>query len=713
MRGKTRIRPPQAIKHPKSVSDAWSKTLEPAILQIFKRGTERVSFTEVYDQCYHLTNQEHGRALYKRFCDTTRHFLSSEVQPKSLEDLAVAWKDFQLSLRAVADVLMHVNRAYCEPASIPSVEQQGELLFKEEVLIAQMQKIVFQGIESALKDERQGQFVDAKPLKIVVGMLESLPNGLPGQSESLYAAEMEPRLIDATKEWYREQLLDLRERPHTSREALDTIRDWLAVEPSRGNTYLPKETTDLLLDTIKGDILGDALPTFFSESSGVPQWLTTMDLESLGLAALLEQQAPINALVPSIAEGFSVRQRALNERIEAESTSVKGSRSLVGNAIDWIEGTLELKRQAEQVGEAIHHSSLLLSAVSAAQNRMQLFAEFLSLYVDDRLRKHRADPDLEDSLRRAVELFDVLVEKDRFETHYNLHLARRLLQSKIQLDLEELFLSLLQAVAGHTSTWKFSKMLNEVQLSREMCANAGMILPTSVSYVARTIWPKFVTQERPLALPPVVDQARQQFEDFHSTKFPSRVLRWNFGMGSADMRVRVNDRQYIVTLPLPCLSVLMLFDGNQQFSDEEISAKTQIPMNELRRYLLPLVSPKAPLLRMAENDTYCFNSEFTHPAPRLRVLPLAASKQEKSQQDEESLRQLEAARLEKAKAAIVRVMKARKELAHVRLVQEAANILSSQFPASPNLLKRALSVLLECEYIRRSDVDQNMYIYVA
>lgn len=712
MRGKTKIRPPQAVKQPKSVSDVWTKTLEPAILQIYKRGTERISFTEVYDQCYHLTNHEHGKALYRRFCDTTRQFLKSDIHPESLYDLARVWQDFQLSLRAVADVLMHVNRAYCKPAGIPSIEQQGELLFKEELLSANMQATLFEGIESALNAERQGRFVDTKPLKTIVRMLELLPNGLPGQSDSVYTAELEPRLVNATNEWYHKQLVELRDRPHTSREALDTLQDWLRIEPTRGNAYLPRETTDILLDTLQSNILREALPMFFAESTGVTRWLTLMDVESLNLAASLEQRAPINALVPSIAEGFSLRQRALNERINTESAS-KGSRNLVGNAIDWIEGSLELKRQAEQVGEAVNHSPLLLSAVATAQNHMQRFAEFLSLYVDDRLRKHRGDTGLEDSLRQAVELFDILIEKDRFETHYNLHLARRLLQSKIQLDLEELFLSLLQSVAGHTSTWKFSKMLNEVQLSREMCAAAGMSLPSNVNYVARNIWPKFVTQERPLVLPPVVDQSRQQFADFHASKFPSRILRWNFGMGSADMRVRVGDRQYMVTLPLPSLSVLMLFDNSQQYTSEEISAKTQIPLTELRRYLLPLASQKTPLLCETETGAYFFNSEFTYPAAKLRILPLAASKQEKSQQDEDSLRQLEASRLEKAKAAIVRIMKARKELTHVRLVQEAANLLSTQFPANPSLLKRALSVLLECEYIKRSDGDQNVYIYIA
>ncbi len=62
-------------------------------------------------------------------------------------------------------------------------------------------------------------------------------------------------------------------------------------------------------------------------------------------------------------------------------------------------------------------------------------------------------------------------------------------------------------------------------------------------------------------------------------------------------------------------------------------------------------------------------------------------------------------------AAIVRVMKTRKQLPHSLLVSELFNQL--RFPAKPADLKKRIESLIEREYIVRVKDDSNVYNYVA
>ena len=63
-------------------------------------------------------------------------------------------------------------------------------------------------------------------------------------------------------------------------------------------------------------------------------------------------------------------------------------------------------------------------------------------------------------------------------------------------------------------------------------------------------------------------------------------------------------------------------------------------------------------------------------------------------------------------AAIVRVMKARKELEHTELMQEVMQVLQGFKPA-PKLIKARIENLLERDYLEREADNPSLYKYVA
>lgn len=64
-------------------------------------------------------------------------------------------------------------------------------------------------------------------------------------------------------------------------------------------------------------------------------------------------------------------------------------------------------------------------------------------------------------------------------------------------------------------------------------------------------------------------------------------------------------------------------------------------------------------------------------------------------------------------AAIVRIMKAKKTVAHQKLITETIDSVKSHFAPEVRTIKERIEQLIEQEYMRRDDEQDNVYVYVA
>jgi cullin 3 len=166
--------------------------------------------------------------------------------------------------------------------------------------------------------------------------------------------------------------------------------------------------------------------------------------------------------------------------------------------------------------------------------------------------------------------------------------------------------------------------------------------------------------------------------------------------------------------------VLVLFNDTESLSYRDIEAATQIPGDDLRRSLQSLacvrgknVLRKEPMSKdVNDDDVFSVNDKFTSKMMKVKISTVSAQRETEPEKKETRAR-IEEDRKPQIEAAIVRIMKARRQLDHNGVVQEVTKQLSSRFIPSPADIKKHLESLIEKEFIERDRHDRKLYIYLA
>merc|ERR1719373_12011 len=144
---------------------------------------------------------------------------------------------------------------------------------------------------------------------------------------------------------------------------------------------------------------------------------------------------------------------------------------------------------------------------------------------------------------------------------------------------------------------------------------------------------------------------------------------------------------------------------------------TGISGSDLKPALLSLAHPKSKVLMKRPNGPKLepehklrLNFKFSHPQSRIHVPMLKLAKQQK-QENMETQSQITVQRKHQVDAAIVRIMKARKQLNHAVLVSDVRNQLQARFDAQPALIKSRIESLINLEYLERDPDNRTTYLY--
>ncbi|KAJ1721042.1 hypothetical protein LPJ53_004394 [Coemansia erecta] len=398
--------------------------------------------------------------------------------------------------------------------------------------------------------------------------------------------------------------------------------------------------------------------------------------------------------------------------------------------------------------------------------------ELLSLFIDDNLKnglRRKSEQEIDHLLERCVLMFRFLKNKDTFEHYYKLHLAKRLLFGRsLSDDSEQSLVSKLKVECGSQFTLKLEGMFKDMQLSsdvnremRESGVAADIGFDLNVSVLTPTFWPtmassgassgpRVIAQETGtdnsgansssngsgnngmkaassgILIPSTagISTAIEKFTSHYLRFHSGRRLTWQYAMGNADLKVHFRSRTHELNVSTYQMIVLMLFvDGEQDVSltTEQIHAQTRIPSESLSRHLQSLacgkyrVLIKTPMSReISPSDVFQFNSGFKSPQYRIRIPVISARNNVETEQEKEaSQAAIGQERQYVIEAAVVRIMKTRRQMTHEQLVNETVDQLSARFMASPKMIKSGIEKLIDREYLQRSPDDPRLYLYLA
>ena len=194
------------------------------------------------------------------------------------------------------------------------------------------------------------------------------------------------------------------------------------------------------------------------------------------------------------------------------------------------------------------------------------------------------------------------------------------------------------------------------------------------------------------------------------------------GNGNSSFDPNNKGRRHIVCTSTFQMCVLLLFNLRDKLTYEEIKEETSIPDRELTRALQPLAMGKAnqrilvkhPKSKEIEpSHVFMVNETFSSQFHRVKIQQASARQGESEPERNETKRKVDEDRKHEIEACIVRIMKSRKQLNHNQLVTEVVEQLNKRFQPSPAIIKKRIENLIEREYIKRSDNDRKMYVYLA
>ncbi|ETV98409.1 hypothetical protein H310_08576 [Aphanomyces invadans] len=347
--------------------------------------------------------------------------------------------------------------------------------------------------------------------------------------------------------------------------------------------------------------------------------------------------------------------------------------------------------------------------------------ELLAKYTHVLMTKSKYSTD--DGMEKRVEsvgvVFCLLDDKDVFKTMYSTLLAKRLIQGgAVAMDLELSLIQKLRDICGCDFVSKLQKMFTDKIVStstntsykawkeenhRERGSPVVATIDVAIDVLTAGAWPIPTPAQKDLKLPAVWFDELELFAKFYGTQSTGRRLHWVHHMSHGIVRVAVAGRRFDLHATYHQMALLLLFNECDSATMDDLMAKTSWTKLDIQHHMQPLVKVK--LFALCLNETsdvhaYSFNTAFTSKRSHLTVLPKYTQLSRPKAKSAAPSREVVEDRKMTMQAAIVRIMKSRRELSFATLLSETTHMLAMQFVPTQAFLQQNLDVLVDKEYIR-------------
>lgn len=710
-----------------SFDSNWKKLIE-AVNAIQRKEKVNTSLEELYQTVENMCGYGFSMEMYTRL----RRCIISHVESELLtllqdtdasllflNRLNGLWLEHCQQMIMIRSVFLFLDRTFVlQNASIISLWDLGLEVFRDIIMNNDnVRSRTLSGLLKLIATEREGIQIDRQLVKSLLRMMSSL---------GIYQSVFEQPFLKTTAALYESEgntfCRDLEVPAY-----LAYVNRRLQEEASRIDYYLDFGTRKQLISLTEKYLIVDHMESFIAK--GFEMMLHDNRCEELSL---------IYSLLSRTKEGLGLLKNSFSSYIKkvgrALVLDVERDKTLVADL-------LAMKKKLDNIIEnCFRQNEKFVQAEKDAfdyfiNTRVNKPAELVAKYMDSKLRsgnKESTDEELENLMDQVIVIFRFIQGKDVFEAFYKKDLAKRLLLGRsASVDAEKSMLSKLKQECGAGFTTKLEGMFKDIDLSKDLAVAFKQFMEHrgsdrklqhsdgsaefTVNVLTMGHWPSY--EPMSVLIPPFLAEYQELFQQFYFSKHSGRKLQWQHSLSQFLLRARfcpkvVKELQVSMFQTL----VLLLFNEKTQWTSDEIEVATKIEKGELERTLQSLACGRLRVLNKTPrgkeiqgDDVFSFNPNCNDKLYRIRIsqVQMKETAEERSQTEEEIFQD----RQYQIDAAIVRIMKMRKSLAHSLLISELFNQL--RFPVKPVDLKKRIESLIEREYMCRDAHDSNVYNYVA
>ncbi|KYQ88157.1 cullin B [Tieghemostelium lacteum] len=353
--------------------------------------------------------------------------------------------------------------------------------------------------------------------------------------------------------------------------------------------------------------------------------------------------------------------------------------------------------------------------------------ELLAKYCDILLKKGNKqqleEAELEEKLSQVIVLFKYVDDKDVFQKFYSKMLSRRLINAtSVSDDIEKFMITGLKQACGYEYTSKFNRMFTDITLSTETNEQFKQFLTSKNASIGKIDFSILVltsgswslhSQTSSFIVPSELTLCISAFQEFYHSQHQGRKLNWLHHLCKADVKSNFTKRSYDFQVTNFQLGILLLFNNQDTITSDEITKFTNLNEHELSRTVQSLIEAKLILNKKnpdSASQEYQVNTAYIN--KRLKVKVSSSLQKETPSQTEDTYKGIDEDRKLYLQATIVRIMKARKTMNHVALIQEVIEHSRLRFQPNIPMIKKCIEQLIEKEYIQRAEGESDKYLYL-
>ncbi|KAG5513172.1 hypothetical protein PMAC_001542 [Pneumocystis sp. 'macacae'] len=588
-----------------------------------------------------------------------------------------------------------------------------------------------------IEKQRNGEFVDISLLKNVIDSYVSL--GLDEKDSSklvldVYSNFFEKPFIESTEIYYREEA-----RKYISENSITDymkkVETRLQEEKTRVQLYLHPSTTKILMNVCDHVFIQNHSELLQNEFQNI---LNSDRQEDMTRIYTLLSRIPngVNPLKINFEAHVCKEGLLAVEKIASDSTNSLDPKIYINALLDVRSryNTLVLtafKGDMEFIKALDNACREFINRNKVCQLSSSKSPELLAKYCDTLLKKNSKNLEkinFENTLINIMTIFKYVEDKDVFQKFYSKMLAKRLINgTSVSDEAETSIVSKLKEACGFEYTNKLQRMFQDISVSRNLQESFKELLRQSLDSYNLSIdfyiivlgtgfWP-LQPPSTPFNIPNELINIYEKFQSFYQKKHNGRKLNWLFQLSKGELKANYLPNMkiaHIFQVSTYQMGILLAYNTSTSFSYEQLQNITALRKDILDASLNILVKAKVlllfpPNMTVGDNDTrYDLNLDFKSKKNQVNLnMP---TKIEQKQEIDETHKTIEEDRKLLMQSTIVRIMKARKVLKHIVLIQETISQIKSRFIPKISDIKRCIDVLIEKEYLERLGKDEYSYL---